>query len=99
MKIVCSLPATPDFNIGRLKVCEDKEYEYFKKWWKSKQEFWHSNMFSDRDIAYSAFLKGRKYTSQSIHAPDTDMVRCAVCGDGMEAICKKCQNVLIGGCR
>jgi len=51
-------------------VCEDKEYEYFKKWWKSKQEFWHSNMFSDRDMAYSAFLKGREYASQSVHAQD-----------------------------
>jgi len=33
------------------------------------------------------------------NAPDTNIVRCAVCGDGMEAICKKCQAVLIGECR
>jgi len=73
-------------------VCEDKEYEYFKKWWKSKQEFWHSNMFSDRDMAYSAFLKGREYASQSVHAPDANY-RCDSCGKVMAynfRVCDKC---------
>ena len=42
---------------------EDKEYIYFEKWFNSQETRFHQGAFSDKEIGYSSFLEGVKYTS------------------------------------
>lgn len=40
---------------------EEDDYETFKKWFKENEMKFCDAMYSDRDVAYSAWVKGREY--------------------------------------
>ena len=42
--------------------------ESFDHWYEENQEFWHQNMYSDKEIALSAFHEGIEYYKQILKA-------------------------------
>ena len=40
---------------------EDKEYQYFIKWWTEQERRFHCGCFGDSDKGYASFLEGMKF--------------------------------------
>uniref|UniRef100_A0A6M3L100 Uncharacterized protein n=1 Tax=viral metagenome TaxID=1070528 RepID=A0A6M3L100_9ZZZZ len=63
----------------------DKEFKYFKKWYKSQENRFHCGHFGDEDKAFASFCEGIEFERKrnlTPAAPDSEgrAIYCGVCG-------------------